>query len=409
MTITETFKNDKSLFIQTLGLCVFAAALPFSVSLIQGGAILFILAGLWRARKDNTLSLLPAEIKANPLLIPWLIYMAAGIAAAAAGIDPVRSFKALNSDLLTMVTFLGLALFLRPAQRHTAFNVYTAAATAAAVMGIFQALNGLAHGLDIRAHATNHPVRFGEIMVIALALTLSRLFSGEEISPRLKKALYAAAALMISAIALSQTRGAYLGTAMVFVALFILKPASRRAVLCVVAAAAVLGLSLSMLNPRLRYKVGSIFMGANSAVTQTQAPDQSIGTRLILWRTGFKIIKDYPVLGAGPANVKKLFPVYCPPPYPENTVWGSLHNLYIHQTAERGLVGLAALLTLFAAMFITALRAHRAAPSAVAAWAIAIMAPYYLMNVTEITFQHVHTSYAVMFALAAAITARKQN
>lgn len=408
MVITGTFKDDKLLFLQTLGLCIFTAALPFSVSLIQGGVILFILAGLWRTRRDNNLSLLPAEIKANPLFIPWLIYLAAGIAAAAAGIDPARSFKALNSDLLTAITFMGLTLFMRHAQRETALNVYTAAASAAAIMGIFQAFNGLAHGLDIRAHATNHPVRFGEIMVIALALTLSRLFSGEGLSPRLKKVLYSAAALMISAIVLSQTRGAYLGTAMVFAALFILKPAYRRDVLCVVAAAAVLGLSLSMLNPRLRYKAASIFMGANSAVTQTQAPDQSIGTRLILWRTGFKIIKDYPVLGAGPANVKELFPVYCPPPYPENTVWGSLHNLYIHQTAERGFVGLAALLTLFAAMFITALRAHRASPSAVTAWAIAIMAPYYLMNATEITFQHVHTSYAVLLALAAAIAARKQ-
>jgi len=36
------------------------------------------------------------------------------------------------------------------------------------------------------------------------------------------------------------------------------------------------------------------------------------------------------------------------------------------------------------------------------------MLPYYQMNFTEITFQHVHTSYAVLLALAAAIAASRK-
>lgn len=405
----ELWQKDKPVFLQNTGLFIFSAALPFSVSLIQGGLILFMLAGLWRAHAAGNIAKLPGQIKANPLFIPWMIYLAAGIIAAAAGIAPARSFPALNSDLLTAVSFFGLCLFLEPAPRNKALNIYTTAVTAAAAWGIAQAVGGLLHGQDILAHANSHHVRYGEIMVIGLALTLARLFSGEELSPRFKKALYTAAALIAAAIVLSQTRGAYLGAAMVFAALYLIRPPARRQILTAIALAAVLGLSLSMFNPSIRYKVGSIFRGANSAVTQTKAPDQSIGTRLILWRTGFKIIKDYPIFGAGPANVKKLFPVYCPPPYPENQVWGSLHNLYIHQTAERGFVGLAALLTLFAAMLITALRRYRAAPAALTAWAITIMLPYYLMNCTEITFQHVHTSYAVLLALAVAITSPKPS
>jgi hypothetical protein len=71
-------------------------------------------------------------------------------------------------------------------------------------------------------------------------------------------------------------------------------------------------------------------------------------------------------------------------------------------------VGLAALLTLFGAMLITALRGYRANPSSLTIWALAIIVPWFSMNVTEITFQHVHTSYAVLFAISVAITASKK-
>ena len=410
MNVSGVFKRDRSLAVQSAGIYIFAAALPFSVTLIQGGILLYIAAGLWRRYSSGSLSALPGEIKANPLFIPWFTYFAAGILAAAFGISPARSLAALNSDLLTAVSYFGLALFLEPKQRETALKIYLTAITAAAVYGIAQALGGVAHGLDVRAHATSHPVRFGEIMVIGLTLAIARCSSPDDLSPGLKKALYAAALTIISAILLSQTRGAYLGMALVFVAMLAIKRPPKRVILPFIASVAVLGLGFSMLNPGIRYKLGSISKGAKSAVdTTVAAPDQAIGTRIILWETGYKMIKDRPVFGAGPDNVKLLFPLYCPKPYPENTVWGSLHNLYIHQTAERGFVGLAALLTLFIVMFTTALRGFSASPSSHTIWALAIMAPWFLMNATEITFQHVHTSYAVLFSLAVSITAAGTN
>ncbi|MBI4802521.1 MAG: O-antigen ligase family protein [Elusimicrobia bacterium] len=409
MRVKELFTNDKPHFIATAALVVFAAALPFSVTLIQGGLFLFIAASLLARGKEGTLSLVPAQIKANPLFLPWLAYLAAGALAAAFGVSPARSAAILNSDLLTAVSFFGLCLFIKPEARDIALKAYLAAIAIAGVIGIYQALNGLAHGLDIRAHAFAHPVRFGEIMVISLALALSRLSAPEALTPRVKKFFYAAILFITSAIVLSQTRGAYLGTALVFAVLLAIRRPSKRVVMSLMAAVAALGLGLSMLNPALRYKLGSIFKGVNSAVSATaKAPDQSIDTRLTLWKIGVKMIKDRPLLGAGPANVKTLFPVYCEKPYPENTVWGSLHNLYIHQTAERGLVGLAALLTLFGAMFITALRNFRVAPFRFTLWALAIMPSWFLMNATEITFQHVHTSYAVLLALAVSVAAAKE-
>jgi len=410
MNISELFKQNKPLFIQNAGLFIFAAALPFSVTLIQGGILLFIAAGLWRRRGAGTLSTVPGKIKANPLFNPWMIYLAAGILATAFGIAPLHSLGDLSSDLLKIVVFFGLCLLLEPEQRETALKIYLVSIAAAAVCGIAQSLGGLAHGLDVRAHATSHPVRFGEIMVIGLALAISRVSSPEGLPAGVKKALYAAVLLIVSAVVLSQTRGAYLGMAFVFAAMLAIKRPPKRIILPLIAASAMLGLGLSMLNPAIRYKLGSIFKGADSVVnTSVKSQDIAIDARLTLWRAGFKMIKDRPVLGAGPGSVKTLFPLYCPKPYPENIVWGSLHNLYIHQTAERGIIGLAALLALFLLMFRTALRGFAAAPSALTIWALAIMVPWFLMNMTEITFQHVHTSYAILFSLAVSITAAKTN
>ena len=111
MNLSEISNHKGSLIAQSAGLFIFAAALPFSVTLIQGGILLFIAAGLWRRRASGTFPALPGEIRSNPLFIPWAVYLAAGALAAAFGVDPARSFPALNSDLLTAVLFFGLSVF----------------------------------------------------------------------------------------------------------------------------------------------------------------------------------------------------------------------------------------------------------------------------------------------------------
>ena len=78
-----------------------------------------------------------------------------------------------------------------------------------------------------------------------------------------------------------------------------------------------------------------------------------------------------------------------------------MHNLYLQQMAERGLLGLAALLALFGGMLALALKNFRAGSNAYTLWALTVLPAYYIMNLTEISFQHIHTSFAVFLALAA--------
>jgi O-antigen ligase len=73
---------------------------------------------------------------------------------------------------------------------------------------------------------------------------------------------------------------------------------------------------------------------------------------------GVEIIKDHPVLGVGPANVKELYAIYkkhdAPRPRPPH-----LHNNVIQLWAERGILGLAAYVTLLALFLRECVKAWR--------------------------------------------------
>jgi O-antigen ligase len=67
--------------------------------------------------------------------------------------------------------------------------------------------------------------------------------------------------------------------------------------------------------------------------------------RIRMIEAGVEIIKDYPLLGVGPANIKEVYPLYRKPDAPRFRI-PHLHNNVIQLWAERGVVGLAAYLLL---------------------------------------------------------------
>ncbi len=67
--------------------------------------------------------------------------------------------------------------------------------------------------------------------------------------------------------------------------------------------------------------------------------------RIRMVEAGIEIIKDYPLLGVGPANVKEVYPLYRKHDAPRFRI-PHLHNNVVQLWAERGVVGLAAYLLL---------------------------------------------------------------
>jgi O-antigen ligase len=62
--------------------------------------------------------------------------------------------------------------------------------------------------------------------------------------------------------------------------------------------------------------------------------------RIVVWRTGLRMIERHPLLGVGPEGVKSHFDEYVPEDIPRplpTGFYGHLHNIYLHYAAERGI------------------------------------------------------------------------
>jgi O-antigen ligase len=77
------------------------------------------------------------------------------------------------------------------------------------------------------------------------------------------------------------------------------------------------------------------------SLTNPHAETDSNAHRLIVWRTGWQMIKAHPIVGVGPEEIRKkqVFDAYLPAdihyPLPEGD-YEHLHNIYIHYAAECG-------------------------------------------------------------------------
>jgi len=67
--------------------------------------------------------------------------------------------------------------------------------------------------------------------------------------------------------------------------------------------------------------------------------------RIRMFEGGVEIIKDVPVLGVGPGNMKEVYPLYRKPDAPRFRI-PHLHNNLVQLWAERGILGLAAYVAL---------------------------------------------------------------
>ena len=390
-------------------LCLFAFSVVFSVTVVQIALFLAIIFLLVKKHREHTLGDILPSLARHPLFVPWMVYLGVCLLTALTAYYPAKGLGQLNSDFLKYVCLSTLLLAVKKEHLSRLSAVYVAAAAISAIFGIAEVVRSVI-GNDLyvaRAGVLMNAVRYGEAMTVAFLLAFCRiLFTSASTRVRVLYAL--AAALILAAVILSQTRGAYLGVAAGTVVAFIFASQARKKLsiyaAIMLAAAALMTISIPTLRDRMAamasYKRGDF--SANSPYT-------GINVRIELWKLGYKMLKANPVVGVGPDNIKRVFKKYHPEPFPEQEVFGTLNNLYIHQAAERGLLGLGALLLLFLTMFIYAAKLFKATASPYALWALCALPAFYVVNLTEISFQHVHTAFAIFMALAMAAAAERET
>jgi O-antigen ligase len=157
--------------------------------------------------------------------------------------------------------------------------------------------------------------------------------------------------LCVLGLLLAETRGVWLATAAA--ALYLIWFWRRWVVLLspVVVAAVVL------LSPGvIRQRFTSILHPARSDSNQF---------RVVVWRTGLRMIERHPWLGLGPEMPRIHFQEYVPEDIPRPLPEGSyihLHNIYLHYAAERGIPTLLVFLWLMGKILRDFWRGLRALP-----------------------------------------------
>lgn len=315
------------------------------------------------------------------LTLPLTAYVATAALTALLGVDPGRSARFLHQDLhkLWIYSLLLLALRTDPAGAAVAAPALAAGFAAAALLGVAQAIYALAgEGWLGRAHAFVHPATFGAQM--ALAAVGAACFALRSPRAGWKWPAWGLFAVTGAALVLSNSRGPLLGCAAgLAVVLAILPDQRRRATLALAAAAALfLSMEVARSDRSLLRELAA------------DAPPSPTGQlmRLHLWRAAWRMGLDHPWSGVGLNNYRGEFRRYYDGAVDgRERDWGSAHNLYLHQFAERGVLGLAALAWLLGAWWFGAWRRARKVPDAWSLWALGSATAFLTLNLTEVALQ----------------------
>lgn len=323
---------------------LFLLGLAFSITLAE--IALALLVGLWLLRLRDPLARTAARF---PLAWPVLLFAVATVVSALRSGSPAASLAAAKGLLLlaTLYVLVGLLPDVDAADRFLLRLLLLLAVVAG--LGVIQVtlcprdpwgipLLARFFGRCDRAHGF-----YSIYMTLAGVLTLTLLATLPKLLARglgRRRWISAAATLVGLGLALTYTRGAWLGFLAGVAALSILL---RRAGLLL----GVGGLLLLLLLP-----AGTL---GDRLRSLGDLSDPTFRERLYMWQGGLLMIRDHPLTGVGPGQVKVAYPRYAPKPAVKKAT-SHLHNTPLQVAAERGLAGLAAWLAIWVTFFVRALR-----------------------------------------------------
>ena len=182
----------------------------------------------------------------------------------------------------------------------------------------------------------SHWMTFSEVGMLVLLVLLSYMFFAPRVSRRAAFLCGLCALILATSLLVSFTRSIWLATALA--AGFLVWRWQKKLLL---AAPLVLVVAFVAGPGAFQRRVESM-LSARS--------DNSTSARIIMWRTGWRMIEARPLFGVGPERVGPEFHRFLPPDVGElpTAFYGHLHNLYVHYAAERGIPAVLLLVWLLA-------------------------------------------------------------
>ena len=292
-----------------------AGALQFSIAVAQ--ILLTIAVFSWLA----LIIVRRERFDAPPFFWPLVAYGGITLVSAAFSPDPRTSL----TDCKQLVLFLLVPVvyrFVGARQANTLVTVVLTCAAVSAAIGIVQ--YGILHydQLIQRPQGTlGHWMTYSGLLMIALGIAIARLLFGT--SDRTWAALVLPA--LAVAVALTSTRGAWVGVCAAAAVLFALKDFRLFTILPVVAA-----IFFALAPSTITHRFVSIF----------DAKDPTKLDRFAMLHEGERMIAAHPIVGVGPNMVERLYAEFRGPDA-VNQINPHLHNNPLQIAAERGLPALA--------------------------------------------------------------------
>jgi len=308
-----------------------------------------------------------APIEAPPFFWPLVAYAAATLVAAGFSLDPAISLtdsKQLFLFLLVPVVYD----FARGTRADTLLSVIISVGAASAFVGIVQYGILDYDNLGRRMQGTlSHWMTYSGTLMLVICASLARLLFGSR--DRLWSA-FVLPALLVS-LALTLTRGAWLGAAAGAAVLFLIKDIRLTAIIPIV-----VGVTLVVAPNALSERMNSI----------GNMSDPTTRDRMAMLAAGVAIIRDHPWTGVGPDMVGHVYPDYRTATA-VNATNPHLHNVPMQIAAERGLPALA-IWVLFIGTAVAGLWRLRRVPAVrpLAATGLSAMAAMFVAGTSEYNF-----------------------
>ena len=361
-----------------LGLLFLIVAVPFgTVRQIRLGvmnvglteALLLLVAGAWLARLAIRRQDVQRRATRPALLWPLAIFIGAMLLSLLVTWSLQYSVKELIKWSEVLLVYLLVALGVRGKWARALVLAVVITGALAALHGIYQFLfrvgpeGFVLFGRFMRAYGTFEqpnpyggylgltlPVALGLVVVAALGLgrwsRRGRWFT--------LTVAGISAVLMLAALIMSWSRGAWLGfgAALVGMTIALVVKSGRGVVLSVILVAlvayALLAGGLAQVPPSLIQRFSDFvpYLGV-SDVRGAEITDANFAVleRVAHWQAAWQMWTDHPWLGVGIGNYEPVYPRYALPQWP--LALGHAHNYYLNIAAETGIIGLAAYLVLW--------------------------------------------------------------
>jgi O-antigen ligase len=305
--------------------------------------------------------------------------------------DPRASVQHLAGVSLFILIPITIDLVDRPSRACTIFLALAASAVAISLVGFWEYAHG---GDDMESRITgtlSHYMTFSGLVMLAACLLLGWLFEG----PGGWRWVGALAVIPMTAMILTFTRNAYVGTLAAVVAyLAVRRP---KGLLLLVPLLAVLFFALPA---PIRARVVSI----------ADPEERTNKDRIAMAHAGLKMIEESPVFGIGPEMVRRYYPLYRDPDAPQWIV-PHLHDNVLQIAAANGLFAAGAYLAFMGIFFLRVFgqlhRRPRSDPAPIVAGALMAGVALFLAGFFEYNFGDTEVEMATLLVMAVPFASAK--